>query len=78
MFTANITATLARTLIALGKYHEAEATLREALDIFAEAAPPDHQYIASAEYFLGEVLLATKRLSEARSRPDCFNESLGA
>lgn len=66
VFTANITATLARTLIELRKYPEAEATLREALDIYAETVPPDHQYIASAEYFLGEVLLATKRLKEAQ------------
>jgi eukaryotic-like serine/threonine-protein kinase len=29
--------------------------------------PPDHQYIASAEYFLGEVLLATKRPREAEA-----------
>lgn len=67
VLTANITTTLARTLIELRKYPEAEAKLREALDIYAGAVPPDHQYIASTEYFLGEVLLATKRLSEAQA-----------
>ena len=78
VFTANITTTLARTLIERRKYPEAEETLREALDIYADTVPPDHQYIASAEYFLGEVLLATKRLERSASSPDCFNESLGA
>ena len=39
----------------------------EALDIFAATLPPDHQYIASAEYFLGEVLLATNRPREAEA-----------
>ena len=33
----------------------------------ASTLPPDHQYIAAAEYFLGEVLLATNRLTEAEA-----------
>jgi len=41
--------------------------LRETLDVFRDALPPDHQHIASAEYFLGEVLLATNRLTEAET-----------
>ena len=65
--TGNIITTLARTLLERQKYSEAEARLREALDSFAETLPPDHQYVASAEYFLGEVLLATNRLSEAET-----------
>ena len=65
--TASIEATLGRTLAKRGKYIEAEATLRRALDIFAETVPPDHQYVASAEYFLGEVFLATNRLPAAES-----------
>jgi TolA-binding protein len=54
-------------LAALGEYPEADSSLREALEIFAETVPADHQYIASAEYFLGEVLLSTQRLSEAEA-----------
>jgi eukaryotic-like serine/threonine-protein kinase len=65
--TGNIITTLARTLLERQKYSEAEAELREALDSFAEVLPPDHQYVASAEYFLGEVLLATNRLTEAET-----------
>lgn len=65
IMTAYMATNLSRTLIACRKYPEAEVTLREALDIFATV--PDHQYTASAEYFLGEVLLATKRLSEAET-----------
>jgi eukaryotic-like serine/threonine-protein kinase len=65
--TANTSITLARTLFDLKRYSEAEMTLQEVLDIYAETLPPDHQYIASAEYFLGEVLLATNRPAEAES-----------
>jgi len=65
--TASVTITLARTLIELRKFQEAEATLRESLDIFAETLPLDHQFVASAEYFLGEVLLATNRPHAAES-----------
>jgi hypothetical protein len=54
-------------LIERRKFGEAESALREALHIFAEALPPDHQYIASGEYFLGELLLATNRLPEAEA-----------
>jgi TolA-binding protein len=59
--------TLARTLAALGEYPEADLTLRTALDVFAETVPADHQYIASAEYFLGEILLSTQRSTEAEA-----------
>ncbi|MGH8239666.1 MAG: tetratricopeptide repeat protein, partial [Steroidobacteraceae bacterium] len=63
--TASMGTTLARTLIALREYPEAEATLRQSLEIFVAVLPPDHQYVASAEYFLGEVLLATHQPREA-------------
>jgi eukaryotic-like serine/threonine-protein kinase len=66
-FTANCATTLARTLIELGEYSEAEATLRQSLQTLVSTLQPDHQYIASAEYFLGEVLLATKRPREAKT-----------
>jgi eukaryotic-like serine/threonine-protein kinase len=59
--------TLARTEIKLRKYAAAKATLREALNVFAKTLPPDHQHIASTEYLLGEVLLATNRLTEAEA-----------
>jgi eukaryotic-like serine/threonine-protein kinase len=63
--TASYSAGLARTLIAREKYAEAESELRRILSIYAEALPLDHQYVSSAEYFLGEVFLATGRLSDA-------------
>jgi serine/threonine protein kinase len=65
--TASMGITLARTLAALGEYPEADLSLRKALDVFTETVPADHQYIASAEYFLGEILLSTQRLSEAEA-----------
>jgi hypothetical protein len=65
--TANMGVTLARTLIELREFQLAEATLRQSLDAMASALPPDHQYAAAAEYFLGEVLLATNRLTDAEA-----------
>jgi tetratricopeptide (TPR) repeat protein len=65
--TASMRITLSRTLAALGEHPEAELGLRKALDVFAETVPADHQYIASAEYFLGEILLSMQRLSEAEA-----------
>jgi eukaryotic-like serine/threonine-protein kinase len=65
--TANKGITLARTLIELKEYQAAEVTLRQSLDTMASTLPPDHQYAAAAEYFLGEVLLATNRLTDAEA-----------
>jgi eukaryotic-like serine/threonine-protein kinase len=65
--TASMRITLSRTLAALGEYPEAELALRKALEVLAETVPADHQYIASAEYFLGEILLSMQRLSEAEA-----------
>jgi tetratricopeptide (TPR) repeat protein len=62
-----LAATLARTENKLQKYAAAETTLRGALIVFAKTLPPDHQHIASTEYFLGEVLLATNRVAEAEA-----------
>jgi serine/threonine protein kinase len=58
---------LGSALLELKQYPQAEVELREALVIFSKGKgfSSDHQYIASAEYFLGEVLLATDRLPEA-------------
>ena len=65
--TANMGVTLGRTLIKLKEYPEAEATLRQSLGVLTTALPPDNQYAASAEYFLGEVLLGLNRLSDAEA-----------
>jgi tetratricopeptide (TPR) repeat protein len=64
---ANMGVTLGRTLIELKEYPEAEATLRRSLNVLLTALPPDNQYAASAEYFLGEVLLASNRLIDAEA-----------
>jgi serine/threonine protein kinase/lipopolysaccharide biosynthesis regulator YciM len=64
--TGYLKALLGSALLALAEYPQAETELREALAIFDKGSTSDHQqYIASAEYFLGEVLLATNRLAEA-------------
>jgi serine/threonine protein kinase len=65
--TAGVAITLARTLIELRNFGKAETTFREALDVLAKGLPADHQQIASAEYFLGELLLATNRPREAEA-----------
>jgi tetratricopeptide (TPR) repeat protein len=49
------------------KFAEAEAELKSALEIYATTLPPDHQYVASAEYLMGEVLLALNRLPDAEA-----------
>jgi eukaryotic-like serine/threonine-protein kinase len=49
------------------KFDEAEKELRQALDVYDTELPPDHQYVASGEHWLGEILLATGRLTEAES-----------
>jgi serine/threonine protein kinase len=59
--------TLAAMLSRRGKYQEAERELRQALTIYGATTAADNPYWASAEYFLGEVLLATDRLAEAES-----------
>jgi eukaryotic-like serine/threonine-protein kinase len=50
-----------------GKYAEAEAQWRAALAVFEKASPADHPHRAASEYFLGVVLLATKRPREAET-----------
>lgn len=65
--TAYFRNSLALLLAQRGKYGEAEAQVRQSLAIYAKTLPADHQYVASSEYLLGEVLLATNRLSEAET-----------
>ncbi len=49
------------------RYQDAERDVKSALDIFATTLPADHQYVASAEYLMGEVMLATNRLPDAEA-----------
>lgn len=56
---------LADILIKRGKYTEAEKETKLARDILLSSDSPNHQYLASAEYLLAEVLVATKRSKEA-------------
>ena len=56
---------LASVVIPQRRFSEAEALLRDALDLYARTLPPDHQYVASAEYYLGEALLGERRFAEA-------------
>jgi tetratricopeptide (TPR) repeat protein len=66
-FTGNLQNTFALILLREKKFDLAEKNVREALDLYAKSLPPDHQYIASSEYALGEILLATNRLPEAEA-----------
>ena len=45
----------------------AEGELKSSLEIFATSLPPDHQYVASAEYIMGEVMLSMGRLPDAEA-----------
>jgi hypothetical protein len=41
--------------------------LRDTLSLYENVLPPDHQYIASAEYYLGEALLGGLKLADAEA-----------
>ncbi len=58
---------LATVLLKRRNHLEAEILLRETLDLFATSLPPDHQYVASAEYYLGEALLGQYKLRDAEA-----------
>jgi tetratricopeptide (TPR) repeat protein len=47
------------------RFAEAEQVLRETLVLYAKNVPRDHQYVASAEHYLGEALLAQSKYGEA-------------
>src|SRR5690606_20236255 len=49
------------------RYEQAEKEIKSALDIFATTLTADHQYVASAEYLTGEILLALNRLPDAEA-----------
>jgi tetratricopeptide (TPR) repeat protein len=58
---------LGTVLLKLSRPEEAEAVLRETLDLFAKGLPSDHQYVASAEHYLGEALAANGKLADAEA-----------
>jgi serine/threonine protein kinase len=58
---------LAGALIKERKYVEAEKEARTALDIYNTSLPADHQYVASAEHQLGEIMLETGRPADAEA-----------
>jgi TolA-binding protein len=58
---------LSTVLLKKHNYAEAEILLRDTLDLFATSLPSDHQYVASAEYYLGEALLGQNRLADAEA-----------
>ena len=58
---------LANVRIRERKFAEAENDVRKALDIFATSLPSDHQYVASAEYIMGELMLETGRFTDAEA-----------
>lgn len=58
---------LGTILLKQSRPDEAEAVLRDTLDLFAKGLPSDHQYVASAEHYLGEALAANGKLADAEA-----------
>lgn len=58
---------LGTVLIRQSKFGEAEEALRGTLDLFAKSLPPDHEYVASAEHYLGEALAGGGKLADAEA-----------
>lgn len=58
---------LGAVLLKKGEYANAEQSLRETLEMLLASLPSDHQYVASAEYYLGEALLGQRRLHDAEA-----------
>jgi tetratricopeptide (TPR) repeat protein len=56
---------LATVQMRQSRFAEAERTLRDTLLLYSENIRGDHQYIASAEHYLGEVLTAQRKYREA-------------
>ena len=56
---------LGTVLMTQSRLPEAEQQLRRAYEVAAAHLPADHQYVASAEHYLGEALLARRNLDEA-------------
>ncbi|HEY0686059.1 MAG TPA: serine/threonine-protein kinase [Steroidobacter sp.] len=58
---------LGTVLLKQSKFGEAEEILRSTLDLFAKSLPPDHEYVASAEHYLGEALAGMGKLGDAEA-----------
>jgi tetratricopeptide (TPR) repeat protein len=58
---------LAGVLIRERKFAEAEKQAKTALEIYNTSLPADHQYVASAEHQLGEIMLETGRPVDAEA-----------
>jgi eukaryotic-like serine/threonine-protein kinase len=65
--TAYYRTSLAAIQIERRDYPEAETQLRTAITTFDKTLVADHPYMASAEHYLGEVLLQTDRLKDAEA-----------
>jgi serine/threonine protein kinase len=55
--TGYLRMSLAQILMRQKRYTEEKLELHTALNVFEKTLPPDHMYVASAEYFLGEAQL---------------------
>jgi tetratricopeptide (TPR) repeat protein len=58
---------LGTVLLTQSRLPEAEQELRRAYELVVANLPADHQYVASTEHYLGEALLAERKLAEAES-----------
>ncbi len=58
---------LGTVLLKQARYEEAVNLLNETLESFVKTLPPDHQYIASTEHYLGEALATTGKLVDAEA-----------
>ncbi|MBL8270859.1 serine/threonine-protein kinase [Steroidobacter sp.] len=58
---------LGTVLLKQSKFGEAEEVLRSTLELFAKSLPPDHEYVASAEHYLGEALAGGGKLADAEA-----------
>jgi hypothetical protein len=59
---------LGTVLLTQSRLPEAEEQLRRAYELVVDKLPADHQYVASAEHYFGEALLARRKLAEAEQR----------
>lgn len=58
---------LGTVLLTQSRFPEAEQQLRSAYDVVVANLPADHQYVASAEHYLGEALAARGQLADAEA-----------
>ena len=65
---------LATVQMRLNRFGDAEQTLRATLVLYGKNIRGDHQYIASAEHYLGEALLAQNKHREAERSEEHTSE----